>query len=73
MKTKKKYLYAISYWFTDSEGRTGQGCNQIYRDTKINTLVAFNELGTKIKEVNNFKTVVICNIMLLGKERMSDG
>ena len=28
---KKQYLYAISYWFTDQEGRAGSGCAQIYK------------------------------------------
>ncbi len=64
---KKQYLYAISFWFTDNEGRTGQSCSQIIRDTKIDTLAAFDSVVAYLKEINNFSTVAICNIMLLGK------
>jgi hypothetical protein len=64
---KKQRLYAISYWFTNEDGQTGQGCVQIYRSTKINNIDAFNYTVEKIKSDNNLKTVVICNIMYLGK------
>jgi hypothetical protein len=64
---KKQYLYAISFWFTDNEGRTGQSCSQIIKDTKIDNLAAFNSVVAYLKETNNFSTVAICNIMLLGK------
>ena len=64
---KKQYLYVISYWYTDKKGRTGQGCSQISRDTKIDNLAAFNSVVDYLKETNNFSTLAICNIMLLGK------
>jgi hypothetical protein len=67
---KKQYLYAISFWFTDNEGRTGQSCSQITRTTKIDNLVSFNSVVTCLKETNNFSNVSICNIMLLGKVKV---
>ena len=67
---KKQHLYAISYWFTNEAGQTGQGCAQIYRPSKIDNMVAFNYTIEKLKTDNNLKTVVICNIMHLGKVRV---
>lgn len=67
---RKQYLYAISYWFTDKEGRTGQSCSLITRPTKINSIESFNAVSEYLINYNNFKTLVICNIMLLGKVKV---
>lgn len=66
---RKQYLYAISFWSTDSQQRTGQGCVQIIRPQKIKTLEDFNGVSNYIKETNNLTQLAICNIMLLGKVR----
>jgi hypothetical protein len=71
MKLKKKqYLYAISIWCADNEGRQGQRCILITRPTKINSIAAFNSVTEYIIEHNNLRSMAICNIMLLGKERV---
>jgi hypothetical protein len=67
---RKQYLYAISYWFTDKEGRTGQSCSLITRPAKINSIESFNAVSECLLNYNNFKTLVICNIMLLGKVKV---
>ena len=47
---RKQYLYAISYWCTDKEGRSGQSCSLITRPSKINTVLDFNNMfGTNIE------------------------
>lgn len=63
---KKQYLYAIAFFH---EG--GQGCVQIARKRKITTLEDFNDILQTIKDRNNFKNVVIINIMLLGKVKVN--
>lgn len=68
---KKQYLYAISFWFTDQDGKQGQSCVQILRSAKIKSQSAFGSVVDYIKERNNLSTVVICNIMLLGKEKFN--
>ena len=67
---KRQYLYAISYFFTKEDGTQGNGCSQIYRPTKINTLSAFNSIIDYLKKENNFSNCVIINIMLLGKVKI---
>jgi hypothetical protein len=67
---KKQYLYAISYWCTDKEGRTGQSCSLVIRPAKINTVESFNAVSDYLINYNNFKTIAICNIMLLGKVKV---
>lgn len=67
---RKQYLYAISYWCTNKEGRTGQSCSLITRPTKINTVESFNAVSDYIINYNNFLTIAICNIMLLGKVKV---
>jgi hypothetical protein len=67
---KKQYLYAISYWCTDKECRTGQSCSLVIRPTKINTVESFNAVSDYITNYNNFQTIAICNIMLLGKVKV---
>ena len=67
---RKQYLYAISYWRTDKEGRSGQSCSLVTRPTKINTVESFNAVSDYLINYNNFKTIAICNIMLLGKVKV---
>jgi hypothetical protein len=67
---RKQYLYAISFWFTDNEGRSGQSCSLVTRPTKINTVESFNAVSDYLINYNNFKTIAICNIMLLGKVKV---
>ena len=67
---RKQYLYAISYWCTDKEGRSGQSCSLITRPTKINTVNNFFDMSDYLRERNQFKTIAICNIMLLGKVKV---
>lgn len=64
---KKQYLYAISYWCTDKEGRSGQSCSLITRPRKIKTVLDFNNMSAYLREHNQLRTIAICNIMLLGK------
>lgn len=64
---KKQYLYAIAYWCTRKDGSQGQGCSQIYRSTKINTISEFNSVLEFLKRENNLLNCVIVNIMFLGK------
>ena len=71
MFKKKKYLYAIAFWATDKEGRSSNGCAQIARPRKINTLYEFNETMSSLYSNNpQFANIVICNIMLLGKVKV---
>lgn len=63
---KKQYLYAIAFCH---EG--GQSCAQITRKRKIKTLEDFNDVLQTLKNRNNLKTVVIINIMLLGKVKVN--
>lgn len=67
---RKEYFYAISFWSCDNEGRTGQGCVQLHRQRKIKTIEDYNAVSEYIKETNNLKQMVICNIMLLGKVKV---
>jgi hypothetical protein len=67
---KKQYLYAISFWFTDNEGRSGQSCSLITRPSKIDTINDFNNMSDYLREHNQFRTIAICNIMLLGKVKV---
>ncbi len=67
---KKQYLYAISYWCTDKEGRSGQSCSLMTRPSKISTVLDFNNVSDYLREYNQFSTIAICNIMLLGKVKV---
>lgn len=61
MKTKR-YLYAISFFHSQ-----GNGCAQIWRSKKINSLEDFEDVRKRIGEENNLKSVAIINIMLICK------
>jgi hypothetical protein len=61
---RKYFLYAISFFHSK-----GNGCVQLYRKKKINTLKEFYEARDFIASNNNLENVVIINIMLICKER----
>ena len=62
--SKKMYLYAISFFH-----KYGNGCVQIFRYRKINSLKEFDDVRKFIASENKLENVAIINIMLIGKER----
>lgn len=60
---KKQYFYVISYFHSK-----GNGCCQLSRNKKIKTIKDFDEVRSFIEKNNGLETVVIINIMLMGKE-----
>lgn len=64
---KRKYFYAISYHMSNSEGSTGSGCAQVYLDYRVKDIPTFNAMHAFLQEKNDFKTLVITNIMYLGR------
>ena len=67
---KKQYIYAIAYIATKEDGTQLNGCSQIYRSTKINTISEFISVLNFLQKENNFSSCVIINIMPLGKKRV---
>lgn len=59
---EKVYLYAISFFHS-----TGNGCVQIMRTKKINSLEEYNSVRQFIEKDNNLKNVAIINYQLICK------
>ena len=57
---KKRYLYNVAYFHSN-----GNGCSQIIRNTKINSLQEFDSVRQFIEEHNNLSSVVIINYQLI--------
>lgn len=60
--SRNSYLYNVSYFHS-----CGNGCSQIIRKSKIDSLEKFNELRRYIEKENNLKNVVIINYQLIDK------
>jgi hypothetical protein len=59
---KRAYVYNISYFHSN-----GNGCSQLIRTNKINSLHEFNKVRSYLEETNNLKSVAIINYQLICK------
>lgn len=59
---KRAYLYNISFFHSN-----GNGCSQLIRTNKINSLQEFDKVRLYLEETNNLKGVAIINYQLICK------
>lgn len=64
---KRKYFYVVSFTAQNNNGRPSTGSIQLYLEYKIKDIPTFNALLLLLREKNDFKTIVITNIMYIGR------
>lgn len=62
---KKQYDYFVSFYFETKKREYGWGNTHLISDRKITNYGIIKELSDKIKEDEDFYTVVITNYILL--------